>query len=179
MPIIQLINFNSMIIAEVSFHVPKPDKIMKKILLPILAVVFLSFTGTAKTEDTASTEKEAIKAACLDYIEGWYTGNAERMERALHPNLVKRRVVKLQQTGGDVINQVTQCDMVEYTRAGFGTQRPLAEGEQPVVEILDIYKGTATVKMTSRDFIDYAHLARFNGSWKIMNVLWESKEQGN
>jgi hypothetical protein len=149
---------------------------MKKTIFILSAIVVLTAFGrTAAQEPTE--EKNAIQQACLDYVEGWYTGDAERMERALHPNLVKRRIVKLPQTGGHIFNQVTQVDMVEYTRAGFGTQQPLAEGEEPIVEILDIFKGTATVKITSRDFIDYAHLAKFNGTWKIMNVLWEAQDR--
>ena len=149
---------------------------MNKILFFLVPLVCLSFSWNFESEGPDDPEKEAIQKACLDYIEGWYSGDPARMERALHPNLVKRRVVALPQTGGHVLNQVTQCDMVEYTRAGFGTQKPLAEGEQPVVEILDIFKSTATVKMTSRDFIDFAHLAKFNGTWKIMNVLWEARQ---
>jgi len=38
------------------------------------------------------TDEDAVRAAVLDYIEGWFDGNAERMERALHPELMKRCV---------------------------------------------------------------------------------------
>jgi len=33
----------------------------------------------------ATSDADLIKQTALDYIEGWYEGNAERMERALHP----------------------------------------------------------------------------------------------
>ena len=33
-----------------------------------------------------------ITAAALDYVEGWFDGDADRMRRALHPDLVKRRL---------------------------------------------------------------------------------------
>ena len=35
-------------------------------------------------------DSAAIRAAALDYIEGWYTGDGARMRRALHPQLAKR-----------------------------------------------------------------------------------------
>lgn len=38
-------------------------------------------------------DSAAIRATALDYIDGWYTGDAARMERALHPELVKRIVM--------------------------------------------------------------------------------------
>jgi hypothetical protein len=36
-----------------------------------------------------AADSAAIRATALDYIEGWWTGNAERMERALHSHLAK------------------------------------------------------------------------------------------
>jgi len=37
-------------------------------------------------------DRDAVIKACLDYAEGWYTGDAERMQRSLHPDLVKRTI---------------------------------------------------------------------------------------
>ena len=36
------------------------------------------------------SNENAIRATVSDYIEGWFDGDAERMERALHPELAKR-----------------------------------------------------------------------------------------
>jgi hypothetical protein len=43
----------------------------------------------------------------LDYIEGWYTGDAARMERALHPDLAKRIVESDARNGGSVLGHMT------------------------------------------------------------------------
>ncbi|MGI9056552.1 MAG: hypothetical protein ACR2F2_12210 [Pyrinomonadaceae bacterium] len=32
-----------------------------------------------------------------------------------------------------------------------------------------------TVKLEMRDWVDYMHVAKFNGKWVIVNVLWELK----
>ena len=40
---------------------------------------------------TTLTEQEAITETVLDYFEGWFDGDTERMQRALHRDLVKRR----------------------------------------------------------------------------------------
>jgi len=61
--------------------------------------------------------------------------------------------------------------MVEYTRAGFGKN---PEKKQKIeVIILDVFKNTAWVKTVSPDFIDYLQIAKYNGKWVIVNVLWE------
>jgi len=39
--------------------------------------------------------------------------------------------------------------------------------------ILDIYHQIATVKVISFDFVDYCHVVKYNGEWKIINLLWD------
>jgi hypothetical protein len=31
------------------------------------------------------------------------------------------------------------------------------------------------VKLVAGDWVDYMHLAKWNGQWKIVNVLWQMK----
>mgnify|MGYP001132154354 CR=1 FL=1 len=35
-------------------------------------------------------EEDAVRSVVMDYVEGWFEGDAGRMKRALHPELVKR-----------------------------------------------------------------------------------------
>jgi hypothetical protein len=43
------------------------------------------------------------------------------------------------------------------------------------VTILDRYNNAAVVKIVASDWIDYLEVAKINGEWKIINVLWELK----
>jgi hypothetical protein len=61
---------------------------MKRHLIAALAACAL-VPDSAVAQATPS-DSTAIMATALDYIEGWYTRDAARMERALHPHLVKR-----------------------------------------------------------------------------------------
>ena len=61
-------------------------------------------------------------------------------------------------------------DLKEYAAAGLGG-KPAAERKIEVT-IFDVYDNIATVKIDSADFLDYAHMAKINGEWKIINVLW-------
>jgi hypothetical protein len=45
------------------------------------------------------------------------------------------------------------------------------------VTILDIYEGTASARVDASDWIDYMHLALWNGEWKIVNVLWQVRPE--
>ena len=60
-----------------------------RLTLAALAVLVLAVPASAQT----AADSAAVRASALDYAEGWYEGNTERMTRALHPELVKRIVM--------------------------------------------------------------------------------------
>src|SRR6267378_8602278 len=138
-----------------------------------LIVMLFGFVSLAWAQSPADTT--AIKQTALDYIEGWYEGNAERMERALHPELAKR-IVHTNPEGKSRLDQMSAMSLVLGTRRGFGKQTP-KENQQKDVTILDVYENAASVKIVASDWIDYLHMAKSNGRWVIVNVLWELKPQ--
>lgn len=146
---------------------------MKKAIL--FLVVSMTLCGSELRAQTSVSERDkaAIKQTALDYIEGWYEGNAERMERALHPELAKR-IVHTNPEGKSRLDQMSAMSLVLGTRRGFGKQTP-KENQQKDVTILDVYENAASVKIVASDWIDYLHMARSNGRWVIVNVLWELK----
>src|SRR5687767_13133238 len=52
--------------------------------------LLLAFLAPVAAQAQTAADSTAIRATALDYVEGWYEGNPERMTRALHPELVKR-----------------------------------------------------------------------------------------
>ena len=122
-----------------------------------------------------SSDVESITNTCLDYLEGWYGGDAGRVERALHPDLAKRGYHIVPATGRVNLVHVGAANMVEYTRAGLGKQNSVGDLELRVI-ILDIRKNTASAVGESIKYIDHIQLARIEDGWRIVNVLWEPKE---
>ena len=143
---------------------------MRKIML-VVAVLFLGLTAQVQAQSPA--DAAAIKQTALDYIEGWYEGDAERMERALHPELAKR-IVRTNAEGMSRLDQMGAMTLVQFTRRGGGKQTP-KDRQQKDVTILDVYENTASVKVVATDWIDYLHVAKYSGKWVIVNVLWELK----
>jgi hypothetical protein len=121
----------------------------------------------------AMPDAEAIKQTALDYIEGWYDGDAARMERALHPELAKR-IVQVDQRGRSNFGHMGAMRLVQLTRVSDGKNIP-KEKQQKDVTVLDIFGNAASAKIIAADWIDYLHLAKWNGKWVIVNVLWEMK----
>ncbi len=139
--------------------------------------VLLALCVSAAQGQTAATDadKEAIRQTALDYVEGWYEGNAERMERALHPELAKR-IVRTNLQGNSRLDQMGALTLILGTRRGGGKDTP-KEKQHKDVFILDVFENAASVKAVMSDWIDYMHMAKSNGRWVIVNVLWELKPQ--
>ena len=127
-----------------------------------------------KDNETAD-DARAIEAIALDYAQGWFTGNGERMALALHPSLVKRTIMQ-DDTGRWTVNRTSTCEnMIQWTREGEG--KAIAGERIYEVEILDVFRDVATVRCLTSEYIDYLHLARFGADgWKIVNVLWQMRE---
>jgi hypothetical protein len=138
-----------------------------------IALAAAALLAPASLPAQTAADSAAIKAAALDYIEGYYQGNAERMERALHPELAKR-IVRTNPQGRSQLGQMSAMSLVQGTRAGGGKDIPAAQ-QQRDVTILDIYQNAASAKVVASTWVDYLHLAKWNGRWVIVNVLWELK----
>lgn len=124
----------------------------------------------------SAADSAAIHATALDYILGWYTGDGERMDRALHPALAKRIVGTDAATGESRLGQMGKEQLVAATRGGFGRGVPEAERRADVA-ILDIFENAAVVRVDARDWVDFLQIGRWNGQWVIINVLWAMRPQ--
>ena len=116
-----------------------------------------------------SPDVAEVEAIARDYIEGWYTGDVGRMDRALHDELVKRA------PGGEhpgSIREVTKKRMLDLTAQGDG------ELMDPEFEILidDVAIDIATVRLLSPEYLDYVHIAKTSDGWKIVNVLFHTRD---
>lgn len=143
---------------------------MRKLSMLFFVVLFAS---VVHVQAQSKSDADLIKQAALDYIEGWYEGDAARMERALHPDVAKR-IVRVDQRGRYSLGQLSAMGLVQATREKGGKDIP-KEKQQKDVTVLDIFGNTASAKIVASSWIDYLHLAKWHGRWVIVNVLWELK----
>jgi hypothetical protein len=113
----------------------------------------------------SETERAAIVATVLDYFEGWFDGDAERIERALHPALAKR---------GPEVRSVTKDQMVAWTAAGEGKAEDPGPGRRIDIAVVDAHGNIASAVVDSDVYREYVHLVRTDDGWRIVNALWQS-----
>jgi hypothetical protein len=141
---------------------------MKKILT--LALCFL----VLQLSQAQTTDKEGIEKACMNYIEGFYEGNASKLESCLQPTLNKFGFWKNKDT--KIYDQVPH---MSYEQALAFAKSVLEKKEFPKpdapkeVLVLDIGKNIASAKVIAWWGIDYMLLSKRGDKWMIEQVLWE------
>src|SRR5580765_8192076 len=113
---------------------------------------------TQQAPSQPSSELDAIRATALDYAQGWYEGDVERVGRSLHSELAKRRILQDSQTGELIFRHVSKQRLVSLTQQGGGTDTP-AERRYYDVSVLDVSGDIASVRVNSCEYVDYLHLA--------------------
>lgn len=128
----------------------------------------------AQWQTTAQTpsDREAVRQAALDYVEGIYNVQPERIQRSVHPTLVKRGFYKKDATAPYVDMPMTYEQLVALAgNWNKGGKRDISIKEVTVLDVLD---QTATAKVTASWGIDYMLLGKYDGQWKIVQILWQS-----
>jgi hypothetical protein len=119
---------------------------------------------------TTVSEQQLITETVLDYFEGWYDGDVARIDRALHPELVKRRPGE---DHGATLGITTKERMLELTAQGAG--REDGADRRLDVEVEDLHEDIASVTVRSAVYHEYLQLVRTSGGWKIANALWRTR----
>jgi len=140
---------------------------MRKSMI-VLAMVILGVSTLAWSGNNHANERIAIAAVAQNYMDAYYTADAARMQQALHPEFHKRT---LQTVDGRVeIREDSAQSLVEAVRLGTGKDIPAAERVQKI-EVLDVYRDAASVKVVTGRWIDYMHLSKLNGEWRVLDVV--------
>lgn len=140
---------------------------LKNTFFSLLVLISANLIGQTKQDSLA------IKQAALDYIESQHKPNPQQMERALHPRMVKRTFWKDKATGKDYVRETSTESMVLLAESYNKKGDKFPASPQKKVVFLDVSERTASVKLIADEWIDYMHIVKLNGGWKIINVLWQ------
>jgi hypothetical protein len=126
-------------------------------------------------DETIRPEDErAIRGCLLDYFEGWFDGDAARMDRALHPGLAKHSLRQGPERS-ETLDVITKDEMIEATGQGLGRQRDLPDRAIRIA-IASVSGGIASAIVHSAVYVEYALLARTTAGWRITATLWRWAE---
>lgn len=119
---------------------------------------------------TTDPDKVSLSAAARDYLAAMAGKNAQAVQEVLHP-AVSFRVVGVAPAASRLIVQDALADyVVDLVEAGRMPLPPEAGGTGAVT-VLDAYEDIAAVKLSAGPFLQYAHLGRLAGRWRVINTL--------
>jgi hypothetical protein len=145
---------------------------MKRLPTVFTLAVLVGLSASAFSRIHAAQDKEAVRMAALDYVEAIYDVQPERIERSVHPALNKRGFYKKDANTPYAEMPMTYEQLVNLARTWN------KEGKRDTsikkVEVLDTLDQTAVAKVTASWGIDYMLLGKYDGTWKITQILWQS-----
>jgi hypothetical protein len=144
---------------------------MRRILI-ILGLALLGSTPLS-AQAGAAADREAVRQAILDYVEAIYQVQPERIAKSVHPTLAKRGYQIPRDSTRYHEYPMTYSQLVEVART-YNRSGRVAANAPKHIEIFDVLDQTASAKLTAQWGIDYFHLAKYEGVWKIVNVLWQA-----
>ncbi|MDL2144203.1 MULTISPECIES: nuclear transport factor 2 family protein [Flavobacterium] len=137
-----------------------------------LLVIAFAFFSSALQAQTAQDSLD-IKRVALAYIEAQHNPNPKLMESALHPRLVKRSVFRSKAAQKDYVSEYFAENMVILAETYNAKGDKFPKNPRKEIKLLDVSARTASVKLLADAWIDYMHIVKTNGEWKIINVLWQ------
>ena len=136
-------------------------------------IISLAVGATLDLQAQTNQDTLDIKRVALAYIEAQHSPNPNLMQNALHPRMVKRSVFKNKATQKDYVSEYFAENMIILAESYNVKADKFPKNPRKEVKLLDISARTASVKLTADAWIDYMHIVKTNGEWKIINVLWQ------
>ena len=139
---------------------------MKKILGALLLISLpLSVSGQS------ASDSEAVRQAAANYVIAIYESKPELIEKSVHPQLTKYGFMR-QQDGTYKQGQMTYTQLLEVAKTWNKEKK--RDTTIKDIQVLDVLDQTATAKIRAQWGIDYMQLAKFDGTWKIINIVWQT-----
>ena len=130
--------------------------------------------GEQDPQPAATEDRAAIQRAALDYVLALYDAEPERIRRSVHPELKKYGFYRPKGAADYRGSAMTFEQLVALAGEWNKDGSKADEASPKKVEILDVMDQTAVVKLTAKWGIDHMQLAKFDGKWQILHILWQS-----
>jgi hypothetical protein len=150
---------------------------MKPLLLAAAILAGLAFTSPSSRpgqdpEREVDLDKSAIEAAIGRYVDAFYLEKPQLLEQSVHADLVKFGYSR--DAGPDYAGAAMTRDQLKAIAGSFKSYADPGPDAPREIVVLDHLDKTATARLTALWGIDFVHLAKLEGRWWIVQVLWQT-----
>jgi len=144
---------------------------MKIAVLKKFAISMVLLTISAVPLAQTPDDRAAIERAALNYLEGFYEGSTEKIRQSVHPDAHKFGFYI--EDGKYKRAPMSFDEMLNYAQEVKASGNYPDENAPKSVELLDVLDQTAVAKVYAWWGSDYMTLAKYDGRWMIVQVLWQ------
>ena len=144
------------------------------ILRRLVLVAFVLGAVLTTSSLLADADEEAIRQAVLNYADSAYLVKPELVEESVHPKLQKIGYVRRQDGEGYRELWMNFYELKELVSGWNKKGRFDPETAKRDIKVLDRLDRTAVARLDAEWGVDFFHLAKIDGEWKIMNVIWQT-----
>jgi len=123
------------------------------------------------------TDRDLVYAAVEDYVEGLYQVKPDRIKNSVHPELTKKGYWKGKDKTDYAYDGIMTFDQLVKLAETWNAKGWLPKDAVKKIDIFDVQDQTASAKLTAHWGTDYFQLAKYDGKWMIVNILWQGPLQ--
>ena len=138
----------------------------------LISALALALLLPAAANAQSADDRAGVERVALDYLEGFYEGSEEKIRRGVHPDVLKFGFAM--RNGEYQRIPMSFDEMLGFARNVRESGRFPDENAPKEVELLDVLDQTAVAKVYAWWGSDYLSMAKYDGEWKIVQVLWQS-----
>ena len=150
-----------------------PGSLALSAWLMVLPATAMAQRGTTSVPPTAA-DTAGVRSAVLDYVDGIYLADTARIVRSVRPELAKRGYWIPRNQTAYSNEPMTFAELIGVAKTWNPNRQRNPDTMIKEIQILDLLDQTASAKLVAQWGVDYFHLARYDGRWMIVNVLWQS-----
>ena len=144
-----------------------------------ICLAFLLVCCTSTSVFAQKNDHDLVYEAVENYVDALYKVEPDRIRQSVHPNLTKKGFWRKAITDPFGPEQSMTYQQLYDLAAKWNVKGNLPADAPKKIEILDLQDQTAAAKLTAQWGTDYFHLAKYDGTWMIINVLWQSPAEGS
>lgn len=140
--------------------------------LVVVLGLLLAVAGPVRAQDAA--DREAVRRAMLDYLEGFYEGDTAKLVRSIRPEVDKFGFWRQKDSTRYVGEGMPWTEFLSYARGVKQRNKPAPATAPKEVIVYEVQNQTASGKVVAWWGTDYILLGKYDGKWMIRQVMWQS-----
>jgi hypothetical protein len=139
----------------------------------VLLIAAAALMAPAGLSAQSSADREAVRLAVTDYVEGFYQGDTTRLVRSVWPEVRKYGYWRDKPDSGYVGEAMPFAEFMSYANGVKSGKHKTPPNAPKEIQIFDVQDQTASAKLSAWWGTDYLLLGKNGGRWQITHVLWQ------